>query len=118
MTGDSATWALRGNTLSAIGVGGIVAGALDLGQAIVLFGPTVIPVIAAGLLGSARTADAGAAIYALGTFLHFFICVSAAAVYYIASRRLVFLKEHPIVCGLAYGAAVELVMLTIILPLS
>jgi hypothetical protein len=28
------------------------------------------------------------------------------------------LKEHPLVCGLAYGAGVELVMTLIVLPLS
>jgi hypothetical protein len=31
---------------------------------------------------------------------------------------LTFLREHPVVCGLAYGAAVELVMSLIVLPLS
>ncbi|HZR57791.1 MAG TPA: hypothetical protein VFA74_13030 [Terriglobales bacterium] len=29
-----------------------------------------------------------------------------------------FLKEHPLICGLFYGAAVELVMSLIVLPLS
>jgi hypothetical protein len=50
--------------------------------------------------------------------LHFFIACSAAAVYYGASRRLVFLKEHPLVCGLFFGAAVDEVMRLIVLPLS
>ena len=54
----------------------------------------------------------------LGLLLHFFIATSAAAVYYAASRKLVFLKEHPIVCGLAFGVGVELVMTLIVLPLS
>jgi hypothetical protein len=35
-----------------------------------------------------------------------------------ASRRLGFLKEHPLVCGLFYGAAVDQVMNLIVLPLS
>src|SRR6266550_1325717 len=34
------------------------------------------------------------------------------------SRRLGFLKEHPLVCGLFYGAAVDQVMTLIVLPLS
>ena len=38
--------------------------------------------------------------------------------YYAASLRLSFLKEHPLVCGLAFGAAVELVMNLVVLPLS
>jgi hypothetical protein len=44
--------------------------------------------------------------------------VSAAAVYYAASRRLGFLQEHALVCGLFYGAAVEEVMNLVVLPLS
>ena len=50
--------------------------------------------------------------------LHFFIACSFAAVYYAASRRLAFLMEHPLVCGLFYGAAVEVVMDLVVLPLS
>jgi len=33
-------------------------------------------------------------------------------------RKLVFLKEHPLVCGLFFGRAVEEVMNLIVLPLS
>jgi len=50
--------------------------------------------------------------------LHFFIACSAAAVYYGASRRLGFMREYPLVCGLFFGAAVEDVMRFIVLPLS
>jgi hypothetical protein len=74
-------------------------------------------VIAAGLLGR-QALRGGSAIYVLGLFLHFFIALSAAAVYYIASRRLRFLVEHPVVCGLFYGAAIEEVMNLVVLPLS
>jgi hypothetical protein len=56
--------------------------------------------------------------YVLGVCLHFSIVCSAAAVYYAASRRLDFLIEHPLVCGLFFGAAVEEVMNLIVLPLS
>jgi len=54
----------------------------------------------------------------LGVFLHFFIAFSAAAVYYAASRRLPFLTGYPLVCGLCFGAWVDLVMHLIVLPLS
>jgi len=50
--------------------------------------------------------------------LHFFIACSAAAIYYGVSRKLRFLVEHPLVCGLFFGAAVEDVMSFIVLPLS
>jgi hypothetical protein len=103
--------------LLAIGAGGLIAGTLDLTQAFILFGRRVPLVIAAGLLGRPAL-QGGAATYALGVLLHFFIAFSATAVYYAASRRLAFLKENPLVCGLFYGMAVELVMGYVVLPLS
>lgn len=105
------------NAVLAIGVGGTAAGVLDLAQAIILFGRRIPLVIAAGLLGR-QALHGGVATYALGVVLHFFIAFSVAAVYYTASRRLRFLVEHPLVSGLAYGAAVELVMNLVVLPLS
>jgi hypothetical protein len=65
-----------------------------------------------------RAFQGGAAYYALGIFLHFFIALSAATVFYAASRRLVFMTQHPVICGLFYGSAVELAMSYIVLPLS
>jgi hypothetical protein len=105
------------NALLAIAVGGLIAGALDLTQASILFGAKVPLVIAAGLLGKGAL-HGGIGTYALGVFLHFFIALTAAAVYYGASRRLRFLIDHPLVCGLFYGAAVDQVMTLIVLPLS
>jgi hypothetical protein len=43
---------------------------------------------------------------------------SAATVYYASSRKLEFLKEHWLICGLFYGAAVDQIMTLIVLPLS
>jgi hypothetical protein len=118
MTGDSAPWPLeKRNALLAIAVGGLIAGSLDLTQACILFGAKIPLVIAAGLLGR-QALHGGIATYLLGVLLHFFIAFSATAIYYAASRSLVFLKEHPLVCGLFYGAAVEVVMGYIVLPLS
>jgi hypothetical protein len=108
---------LNRNALKAIAAGGLLAGALDLTQALTLFGARVPLSIAAGLLGRAAFRG-GVGTYALGVLLHFCIAFSAAAVYYVASRRLAFLKEHPLVCGLFYGGAVEEVMNLIVLPLS
>jgi hypothetical protein len=97
------------SALLAIAVGGLIAGTLDLTQACVLFGARIPLVIAAGLLGR-QAFKGGPGTYVLGVLLHFFIAFSFAAFYYAASRKLAFLKEHPLVCGLAYGAGVELVM--------
>lgn len=105
------------NALLAIGVGGLVAGALDLTQACILFGWDIPLAIAAGLIGR-QAFHGGAGTYVLGVCLHFFIACSAAAVYYAASRKLEFMTEHPIVCGLFFGAAVEEVMNLVVLPLS
>ena len=118
MIGDSAPWPLgKRNALLAIGVGGLSAGTLDLIQASILFGWDIPLTIAGGLLGP-KAFQGGVGTYVLGVCLHFFIACSAAAVYYAASRRLDFLKEHALVCGLFFGAAVELVMNLIVLPLS
>lgn len=98
MTEDSAPWPLKKkNALLAIAAGGLIAGALDLLQACILFGWDIPLSIAGGLLGR-RAFDGGIATYVLGVLLHFFIAFSAAAVYYASSRRLVFLKEYALVC--------------------
>lgn len=118
MTGDSAAGTLgKRNALLAIAVGGGIAGTIDLLQACILFGWDIPLVIAGGLLGRGAFTG-GAGTYVLGVALHFFIACSAAAVYYGASRKLVFMMEHPLVCGLFFGAAVEEVMRLIVLPLS
>lgn len=101
----------------AIAVGGLTAGVVDLLQACILFGWDIPLAIAAGLLGQ-KAFQGGVGTYVLGVCLHFFIACSCAAFYYVSSRRLVFLKENPLVCGLFYGGGVELVMRLVVLPLS
>jgi hypothetical protein len=108
---------MKKSALLAIGVGGLIAGTLDITQAIVLFGRKVPLLIAGGLLGKSAF-HGGAGTYALGLFLHFFIAFSVTTIYYVASRRLRFMTEHWLICGLVYGAAVDQVMTLIVLPLS
>ena len=87
MIGDSAPSSSRkSNALLPIAVGGLIAGALHLTQASILFGWRVPLTIAAGLLGRGAF-HAGIATYFLGVLLHFFIAFSAAAVYYAALWR-------------------------------
>ncbi|MGA2561365.1 MAG: hypothetical protein ABSF17_16950 [Terracidiphilus sp.] len=105
------------NPLLAIAAGGLIAGILDLGQAIFLFGAKIPLAIAAGLLGP-QAFGGGAPTYILGVLLHFFIAFSAATIYFAASRKLRFLTEYALICGLFFGVAVELVMRLIVLPLS
>jgi hypothetical protein len=105
------------NAVLAILVGGLIAGALDLTSAFITYGPGVPRAIAGGLLGRGAM-HGGAGTYVLGILLHFFIACSAAAIYYVVSRKLDFLTAHPVVCGLFYGIAVYLVMNLVVLPLS
>ncbi len=105
----------------AIGVGGLIVGILDLTYAIIVYSPhhpILIPqVIASGVLG-AKSFQGGAASAVLGIVLHFVIALGAAAVYYLASRKLKFLVHRAILCGMLYGAAVYLFMHMVVLPLS
>jgi hypothetical protein len=118
MIGDSAPRPSGSrNALFTIAAGGLIAGTLDLTQAMILFGRRVPLSVAAGLLGR-QAFHGGVGTYVLGILLHFFIAFSATAIYYAASRRLGFMTEHPLVCGLFYGMAVELVMGYVVLPLS
>lgn len=123
MTEDSARPSIttqqstKHNALLAIAIGGGIAGTLDLLQACILFGWDIPLSIAGGLLGR-QAVHGGVGTYVLGVALHFFIACSAAATYYAASRKLRFLIEQPLVCGLVFGAAVEEVMNLVVLPLS
>lgn len=118
MIGDTTAWPFRRTSaLLAIATGGLLAGTLDLLQACILFGWDIPKVIAAGLLGR-QAFDGGAGTWVLGMVLHYFIATSVAGIYYGASRKLTFLAEHPLVCGVFYGMAVESVMNLIVLPLS
>lgn len=108
---------LPSRPVPAILVGGLIAGTFDLITAYISYGWNVPRGIASGLLGpSAR--QGGLGVYILGIALHFFIALSAAAVYYAVSRKLTFLVDHPAVCGVFFGIAVFLVMNLIVLPIS
>ena len=95
----------RPQTYRSICWGGLIAGALDLAAAFVNsgmrgIGPLrVLRAIASGLLG-ADAAKGGLATAALGLVLHFFIATTATAVYYAASRKIDFLVQQAIVCGI------------------
>ena len=106
------------NAVLAIGAGGLIAGTLDLGETLVVFGAKSPLVIAAGLLGPQNAFRGGAAIYILGVLMHYLIVLSAAAIYFAASRRLYFLIEYRLICGLFFGVAIDVVMRFIVLPLS
>lgn len=107
--------------IPAIFVGGLITGVLDLAYAIVVYSPSkpiLIPqTIATGVLG-VKAYFGGPPTAVLGVVLHFVIALGAATVFYLASRRLPFLLEHPILSGMVFGALVYLFMHWIVLPLS
>jgi len=77
----------------------------------------ILQSIASGLLGRASF-DGGWKTAVLGLFLHFVISFGAATVYYLASRRLVFMVRNAVGAGLAYGIAVYVFMNYVVIPLS
>ena len=104
--------------------GGLACGVLDITQAFIASWSfrgappaRVLQTVASGLLGPSAYKGATATA-ALGAFLHFFIAFSAAAVFYLASRKISFLLEMPVVSGLIYGELVFLFMTFVVLPLS
>lgn len=105
----------------AIVVGGLIVGVLDLTYAILVYSPRrpirVLQAVASGLLG-ARSFTGGTQSAALGVVLHFVIALCAATVFYLASRRLAFLLQRPILFGMIYGGLVYTFMHLVVLPLS
>ena len=114
----------RSSAARAILTGGLIAGACDITYAFVFYylrsGITPVQIlqsVASGLLG-ASASKGGLPAAALGAFLHFFIAVTAAAVYYAASRRFDVLVRHAFVCGVIFGACVYAFMNFVVVPLS
>ena len=103
---------------------GLIAGTLDLTAACVVSwlraGVTPIRVfqsVASGLFGASSFAG-GTKTAALGVIFHFIIAATAAAVYYLASRRIKFLVQQPVIAGLIYGVFVYFFMNFVVIPLS
>jgi uncharacterized membrane protein YagU involved in acid resistance len=124
MVADSATLSTaKSKNYRAILWGGLIAGTLDITAAFISSGlrgaspSRVLRYIAGGLLGP-EAFKGGLGTAALGLGLHFVIATGAAAVYYLASRKLDLLVRRPFVCGPLYGIAVWCFMNLIVLPLS
>ena len=112
------------NWLAPVFGGGILAGAIDLTYACTYHGLVsgvpplrILQSIASGLFGR-DSFQMGYASAAVGFVAHFFILIVAAAMFYAASRRLAFLREHAYVAGMAFGVAIYCTMNYVVLPLS
>jgi hypothetical protein len=101
---------------------GLVAGTLDIADALIFYGLRGVPAvrilqgIAYGLIGRASYTQ-GMLSALLGLLLHFFIATTVAAIYILASQRLP-LSRRPLLFGALYGVAVYLAMNYVVLPLS
>jgi hypothetical protein len=73
--------------------------------------------VASGLIGPTAH-EGGLGIVALGTFLHFGICIAAAAILYFVVSRLKWLPRQWLLLAVIHGLAVMLTMNYVILPLS
>jgi uncharacterized membrane protein YagU involved in acid resistance len=90
------------------------SGVLDLIAATVLFASMGVPPKRMG----PKAFEPGRNGAALGLAFHFFIALTASAVYYVAACYLAMLANHAIIAGLIYGILIHLVMTFIVLPMS
>src|SRR5262245_28364468 len=113
----------RRRPAAAIVMGGLLAGALDIVAAFAVYSPRgaspvqILQSIASGLMGVAAF-QGGMTTAVWGGFLHCLIALVAAAVYYLASRRLSVLVLRPVLSGVLYGVAVYVFMNFVVIPLS
>jgi uncharacterized membrane protein YagU involved in acid resistance len=108
------------STPTAIVLGGLIAGTLDIVAAALINGrnPLVILlVIASGLLGKSSF-QGGVPAVTLGLMLQWLMSLIIAAIYVLAANRFSELKPHWIAGGLAYGVAIFVVMNYVVVPLS
>ncbi len=97
---------------------------MDISSAFILAYPKgvgpirVLQGVAAGLIGRESAINGGLATAGLGLAIHFFIAFVVATVFYVASRKLVFLTRHPVISGLLYGVIVYGFMYWIVMPLA
>jgi hypothetical protein len=119
----SAVTTERSQAFPAIGWAGLVAGVLDISSAFALSYPKgvgpirVLQGVAAGLIGR-ESMNGGMATAGLGLAIHFFIAFVVATVFYLASRKIVFLTQNAVLAGLMYGVVVYGFMYWVVMPLA
>jgi len=109
--------------LTAIVLGGLVAGTLDILSAFASYvsqGATVegiLKYIASGLLGPAAM-QGGIGVAWLGLAIHFALTTAMAAAYLFTALKIKVLTAHPWITGSVYGVITWAVMVCIAVPLS
>jgi hypothetical protein len=110
--------------LRTIVIAGLVAGALDISYAFIIWGLRgVTPIrigqsIASGLLGREAAVGGGTATGLFGLLLHFTMATIIAAIFYFAARNIRLLVDRAVPFGIAYGLVTYGVMNYVVLPLS
>jgi hypothetical protein len=108
---------------AAIFSAGLLCGVMDISAAFITWWPKgikpprLLQGVAAGWLGP-KSFDGGMPTAALGLAFHFLIALTAATVFYVASRYVSFMIDRPLISGVLYGIAVYLVMYWVVMPLS
>jgi hypothetical protein len=112
------------SALKTIVTAGLVAGALDIAYAFIIWGLRgVSPIrigqsVAAGLLGREAAVGGGTTTGLFGLAVHFVLAIIMAAIYYVAARNIRLLVDRAVPFGIAYGLAVYGAMNYVVLPLS
>ena len=109
--------------LSAVLLGGSIAGLLDIVFAISFAAYNGTPplrllqIVASGLLGKAAL-DGGVPVALLGLALHFVMSFLWAGTFLAAAKVVPALTRHPVPSGIAFGVVVFLAMRLVVVPLS
>lgn len=115
---------VQSGALKTIVTAGLVAGALDILYAFIIWGLRgVSPIrigqsIAAGLMGREAAVGGGTATGLFGLGVHFVLAIIMAAIYYVAARNVRVLVDRAVVFGIAYGLVVYGAMNYVVMPLS
>ena len=123
-TSASSSTTGKSRAFPAIAWATLIAGVLDISSAFLLSYPKgvgpirVLQGVAAGLVGREAAINGGVATAGLGLAIHFFIAFVVSSVFYVASRKLVFLTRRAVISGLLYGVIVYGFMYWIVMPLA
>lgn len=106
--------------LSAVLLGGLVAGTLDIGMAAWISGfdpATILRFIAGGVLGGPALRG-GPSVAVFGLLLQWSMSIVIAAIFVFAASRLRWMLARPVPAGVACGVVVFAVMNYAVMPLS
>jgi hypothetical protein len=105
--------------------GGLAIGILDFLDASTFFplyyGISFIDVWhgpASGVIGREAARNGGVNTALLGIAMHFLVAFCIATVYYVLSRFIPYMIDHPIISGVIFGIAAHFVMQYVVIPLS